>query len=113
MKKSRQADYVHLAVMRDAVSAIKSYTRGGARKFYKAKLVQDAVIYQLGLLGEAASRVNVSTRRVLDDVPWKSVIQNRQYRVHPLAAVSLREVWKTVSKLVPQIGITLNRHSAR
>ncbi len=110
VKRSQETDDVYMALMRDAVKAIKSYTRGGAKKFYKDQLVQDAVIYRLGLLGEAASRVSARTRKVLNDVPWKIVIQNRQFPLHPSTPASLRQAWKSVTNLVPRAQHVLDLH---
>lgn len=113
VKKSQQTDDVYVALMRDAVDAIKSYSRGGAKKFYKDELMQDAICYRLGVLGEAASRVSVRTRKTLGKVPWKNVIQNRQLPLHPSAPASLRQAWESVIELVPQVRDALDLHGSK
>lgn len=112
-KEPRLTDDVYVALMRDAVNAIKSYARSGTKKFYKDELMQDAICYRLGVLGEAASRVSARTRKVLGDVPWKGIIQYRQLPLYPSTPASLRQAWKGVTELVPQCESVLDRRRSK
>lgn len=67
-------DSVYLRHILDSVARIESYTSGleGAQ-FSTNLLVQDAVIRQLEIIGEAAKRLSDDTRRMALDVPWADI----------------------------------------
>lgn len=45
-------------------------------------MIQDAVIRQLEVLGEAATRTSEETQRRHDDVPWRDVTGMRNKLIH-------------------------------
>lgn len=112
MKKSPLSDAVYLAHIREAIKAIKNYTKPGEASFYKDPMMQDAICRQLGIMGEAANKISVSTRKALNDMPWDNLIKNRNFLIHVYHAVSLPIVWKTAIKFVPEVGIALLKHKS-
>lgn len=112
MKKLPLGDAVYLAHIREAIKAIKNYTKPGEALFYKDPMMQDAICRQLGIMGEAANKISVPTRKALNDVPWDGLIKNRNFLIHVYHAVSLPLVWKTAIKFVPEVGAALLKHKA-
>lgn len=55
----------------DAISRIQSYTADTSRENFDAnQMVQDAVIRNFTVIGEAAGRVPEETRSRYPDIPW-------------------------------------------
>lgn len=58
----------------DAISRIEEYTLGLKYKgFLKNHLVQDGVIRQIEIIGEAAKRLSPKMRDQISDIPWKDI----------------------------------------
>jgi uncharacterized protein with HEPN domain len=63
-------DSVYLKHIRDAILKIEGYTkRVSASSFQKNTLIQDAVIRQIEIIGEATKRVSEQTRIEYKDIP--------------------------------------------
>ncbi len=101
----RLADY--LGHMLEAVARIRSYTAGmDLAGFQAQKLIQDAVIRNIEIVGEAARNVvrkDPGFASAHPAVPWSQAIRMRDRVSHGYFAVELVEIWKTVQHDLPQI----------
>jgi len=68
---------LYLADMRDAVDKILRYTKGGRATFFADPMVQDAVIRNLEVMGEAVRQVSATTRSAHPDIPWRQIAGTR------------------------------------
>jgi uncharacterized protein with HEPN domain len=59
-------------------------------------MIQDAVIRQLEIVGEAAKRVSESTWANEPEIPWNSIAGMRDKLIHDYFGVDLSTVWETV-----------------
>ncbi len=64
-------------------------------------LVQDAIVRQLGILGEAAARISDEYRATYADVPWRDIVGMRNRLVHDYWDIDVGEVWRTVANDLP------------
>jgi uncharacterized protein with HEPN domain len=97
-----------------AASAIRDYTRGVAREDFFSKrdaMVQDAVIRQVGIVGEAASKLSPSFRAGYPTIPWVQIIGMRNVVVHQYWEVDLDVVWEAATEDVPALVKKLNAAS--
>jgi len=62
-------DRPYLLHIRDAIDRIRSYTHQGKEAFFTSSLLQDAVIRNLEVIGEAAKRISPSTRTQAAEIP--------------------------------------------
>ena len=58
-------------------------------------MIQDAVIRQLEIIGEAATRVSPSLRLKHPEVPWPVVSGMRNKLIHDYFGVDIETVWFT------------------
>ncbi len=112
MKRSSISDYARIAHIRDAIETIANYTKHGKDEFFKNQMLQDAISRQLEIVGEAANKVSAGTRKMLSDVPWKELIENRNFLTHVYFKTSLPKVWDSATNLMPKAETALNRHKA-
>ena len=76
-------DSVYLHHMVDAIRAIAKYIEGvDAEEFRANDMMQDAVVRQISIIGEAAKRVSAETRSEYPDVPWRDMAGMRDKLVH-------------------------------
>jgi uncharacterized protein with HEPN domain len=81
----------------DAIESIRSYTEGmDFVTFENDKRTVDAVVRNLIIIGEAATRVPEESVRSFPDVPWAEMRAMRNLVVHEYFGVSNRIIWDTV-----------------
>jgi uncharacterized protein with HEPN domain len=64
---------VYLRHIQDAVTRIEAYTARGRTAFFTDTMVQDAVIRNLEVIGEAVKNLPPDLRRRHPEVPWRSI----------------------------------------
>lgn len=99
----RTQDYlVHIA---DALARIRHYTAGlDEAGFLASTLVQDAVIRNIEIIGEACSKLGRHDADFVQqhaDVPWRFAIGMRNVLAHGYFKVDLEAVWRTVQQDLP------------
>lgn len=75
-------DQQRIADMLAAIEAIESYTVSTYQRFLADHKTQDAVMYNLIILGEAANQVSAEFQEKHSEVPWSSMIGTRNVIVH-------------------------------
>ena len=99
MKKD---DTIYLKHMSDAINKIIRYVGKIKRAgFLKDELVQDGVIRQIEIIGEAAKRLSKSFQENHPQIPWKDIVGMRNKLIHDYMGVDTGAVWDTVKKDIP------------
>ena len=88
-----------LADIGQAIDRIQAYIVDGETAFHENKMIQDAVIRQLGIIGEAANHLSSETKAKAPEIPWRDVVDTRNFLIHAYALVDLAAVWDTVQEL--------------
>lgn len=89
-------DRLYLHHILDAIVRIESYLNGvDAPQFQSTPLLQDGVIRQLEIIGEAAKRLSESLREQTSSVPWRKIMGMRNKLTHDYMGVDLEAVWLT------------------
>lgn len=95
-------DQVYLAHIVDALEQITTYTTGMDDVAFRAsRLVQDAVIRQFEIVGEATKNLSDSFRASHYGLPWKDLAGFRDKLIHQYFGVDLATVWQSVVDDVP------------
>jgi uncharacterized protein with HEPN domain len=87
----------------ERIERIEEYVVGGRDVFMQSQLIQDAVIRNFEVIGEAAGRLSEELRRAYPATPWKSVIGLRNVLIHNYAGVDIDEVWRIVEQDLPRL----------
>lgn len=97
-------DITYLFHIRDAIARIEKYSKEITEKeFEKNELIQDAVIRQLEIIGEAVKQLSKSFTRVNNHINWKDIAGMRDKLIHDYLGVDIKLVWQTVVKDIPQL----------
>lgn len=102
-KALRVLDY--LSHILNAIKRIERYTADmDEMAFLNTELVQDAVIRNIEIIGEASNniqRVDATFAAQHDDIPWQVIYTMRNRVSHGYHKVDLEIVWKTIQSDLP------------
>jgi len=95
-------DLVYLQHIGDSIKWIENYISDlSHEQFLNDHLVQDAVIRQIEIIGEASKKISDSLKKKNLLIPWKDIAGMRDKLIHGYFGVDIEAVWKTVSTDIP------------
>lgn len=71
-------------------------------------LLQDGVIRQLEIIGEAVKRISSDLRSRYPDIPWQDMAGMRDKLIHDYLGVDLMTVWLTATEDLPTLAARIN-----
>jgi uncharacterized protein with HEPN domain len=89
-------DELHLRDIIDAGEAILEFTREGHDAFIENRMMRDAVVRNLTVIGEATKRLSTELRETHARVPWRDIAGLRDIVIHRYEWVDYDEVWRIV-----------------
>jgi uncharacterized protein with HEPN domain len=97
---------IYLRHIRDAIVRIEKYTAQGRKAFFNDTMVQDGVIRNLEVIGEAVKNLPPELKRRHPEIPWRSITALRNILIHEYFGVDIEIVWRVVQRRIP----TFKRH---
>lgn len=82
----------------EAIQMIESYAVSSYEEFLEDSRTQDAILYNLIIIGEAASRISDQYKETHSEVPWSAMIGTRNIIVHGYDQVKLQIVWEILQR---------------
>ena len=99
---------VYLAHIMECLQKIETFTIDGQAHFLRDPMVQDAVMRNFEIIGEAAKRLDNTYRQAHPQVPWRALAGLRDVLIHQYEGVDLRRVWAIVEKDLPLLKSSLS-----
>lgn len=93
--------------MLNASIAIESYAVNSYEMFVDDEKTQDAIMYKLIILGEAANSISSEFQVKHPEIPWSSIIGTRNVIVHGYDQVKTQIVWDIIKNNIPQLRKSL------
>jgi uncharacterized protein with HEPN domain len=101
-------DTVYLKHISDAITQIESYTHQKPfEEFIGNRMLQDAVVRQLEIIGEAGKNLSDDFRRLHPTIPWSEIVGMRNRIVHDYLNVDMEIVWDIVSHDLPVLKMKI------
>jgi uncharacterized protein with HEPN domain len=82
----------------DAIGRIEAYSVSSYEDFLSDPKTQDAILYNLIIIGEAANLVSDAFQEKHPTVPWSSMIGTRNIIIHGYDQVKLQIVWEILKR---------------
>lgn len=96
-------DSVYLIHVLECIKQIEEYTINGREEFMNSRLIQDAVIRNIEIIGEATKQVSPGLRSQHPEIPWKEMAGMRDVLIHDYMGVDLQIVWNVVARNLAEI----------
>ena len=105
-------DRLYLHHMLERCHRIARFIGPGRERFLASEELQDAVIRNVEVIGEAAKRVSTDARGRLSQLDWKAICGMRDVLIHDYIGVDLDEVWNVASSRIPELQAALEHFLA-
>ena len=112
--RSPRADRLLVEDMLESMGRIAGYTAGmGREEFLSDRKTIDAVVRNLEVVGEAASRLTDAARNRRSDIEWPLIIALRNRIVHEYFGIDSEIVWEIIAHDLPALTPTLTTFLAQ
>ena len=75
--------------------------------------LQESVVFNLIVIGEAVSKVSPSTRAATPEIAWTEISDMRNRLVHGYFEIDVGKVWKAATEDIPDLIATLEQLLSR
>lgn len=97
-------DLAYIDHILDCIRKVQRFSRGlDLKKFSENELVQDAIIRNIEVIGEASKKISTDAKKTYPEIPWKEITGMRDKLIHDYLGVDTQVIWKTIKKDIPEL----------
>jgi uncharacterized protein with HEPN domain len=100
---------VYMAHILECADRIERYLGQDRDAFLRNTMVQDAVIRNFEVVGEAAKRIPEQFRVAHAEIPWRLMAGFRDVLIHDYEGVDLERVWRIAQEDLPVVQTAIAR----
>lgn len=100
-------DRLYLIHIWECIQRIESYAGEGKAAFLASTMMQDAIIRNFEIIGEATKHLSPELKQSHPEIQWRGMAGFRDVLIHNYMGVDLEEVWNILEKELPQIKSSL------
>jgi uncharacterized protein with HEPN domain len=97
-------DAIYIEHVLECIKKIKEFTRGMTKDdFFNNIAIQDAVIRNIEVIGEATKKLSKNMTQKHTDIPWSDMAGMRDKLIHGYFDVDIEVVWNTIIIDLPDL----------
>jgi uncharacterized protein with HEPN domain len=101
------SDLLYLEHILERIERIEEAAEKGRGAFNESHVIQDAVIRNFEVIGEAVKQISDERKDAYPGVPWRRIAGFRDILIHQYMGVDLDEVWNVIDKDLPPLKSTV------
>ncbi len=102
--RNKKNNVAYLLHIRDSAIKLLEYINVHSfDDFDNSEWDQAAALRYLEIIGEAASKMELSFRQQYRDIPWREIIDLRNIVIHDYMHVDLRIIWEIMTKDIKEL----------
>jgi len=103
-------NFTYLNHILTSINSIEEYSRGKSFEDLVAnKMMQDAIIRQIEIIGEATSRISVVFKSEYPELPWVDMKDMRNKLIHNYFGVNIKHVWNVVVQDIQPLKLQIEK----
>ena len=94
----------YLSHIQEAIESIEEYLENVTyHKFTSSKMIIDAVVRELEIVGEASNNLSDEFRKKHPEILWRKMKNMRNFLIHEYFGVNTKIVWSTCKEDLPKL----------
>ncbi|MBA7555891.1 hypothetical protein ES705_48583 [subsurface metagenome] len=99
---------LYLEDILDCIEKIEKYTASlNFVEFSSNSLVQDAVVRNLEIIGEAVKNIPMEIKKLKEDINWRQIAGLRDIMIHAYFTLDLDIIWEIKQDKIPELKIKI------
>lgn len=95
-------DFAYISHILTCIKKIKKYSKGQSKlQFKESELLQDAIIRNIEIIGEASKKISPSFKKDYSHIPWKEISGMRDKQIHDCFNSYINILEQNLSTLKP------------
>ena len=108
--KTTRAWHFYIDDMIGFAEKVLAYTRGmDQQAFCDSGITYDAVLRNLELIGEAATRIPGAVRDQYPEIPWRMMVATRNRLIHAYLGIDDDIIWSIIRDDIPDLLASLKK----
>jgi uncharacterized protein with HEPN domain len=104
-ERMQKNDKIRFQHMLDAIEEAMSFAKNkGRESLDKDRMLVLALMKDVEIVGEAASRISKEAQRSTPEIPWVNIIGMRNRLIHAYFDINLDILWQTVRNDLPELA---------
>ncbi len=91
-------DSLYITHILESIERVESYTPANHTTFMESTMLQDAIVRNFEIIGEASKRISQELKDLHPEIPWR-----RDVLIHDYAGVDAHEVWNIIRNDLPDL----------
>jgi len=102
-----RSDRDRLLDILEAIARIEKYAARGKVAFLKDELIQNWMVSQIAIIGEACRALPVDFQAHYASIDWADIIAMRNILVHHYFGIDEEAVWSVVERDMPELKLNI------